>query len=107
MFRGTVFTSALLLSACVVSNATEIKNPQAAVASRVKELIGLASNAAGADTKAILPTDLQENQSPALSGPTSTGRSLATTPAPEPGSFLLFGAGLVIVGLIRRARSSS
>jgi hypothetical protein len=98
MLRFTVFAS-LLLSFCAAGNAGQISpldrgnTLKSQTASSVRELMGLT----GVENPAYVPLDVQANMSSR-----APARPLALTASPEPGSCFLFGAGLVLIGVVRR-----
>jgi len=105
MSRITVLTVSLLALALAAGNAKQIADPnyqgnsaQSRSASAVRELIGLAGATVSADTELSRPSDVPVNLSARPSA-----RRLAIG-APEPGSLLMFGTGIIFLRAIRRHR---
>ena len=110
MLRTAAFTTALLVSSCLAGNAREIATPsnsgnvvRSAVSAGVHELMSLVTTV-DATNESALPTDSQAAPRTVIQREPSS-RSMALT-TPEPGTFILFGAGFVLVGLVRRLRTA-
>jgi len=98
MLRRTVLTGTLLLSAIALANGRQLP----AIRSGVRSLIDMV-DVTDANNQVAFAADLPAIQpAPSL---TSHNRSLSLG-APEPGTFLLFGGSLVLLGVVRRTRRS-
>jgi PEP-CTERM motif len=107
MLRFTL-VCAILLSSLAGANARQLSYPfqhDKTTASTVRELTSLVDVTAGAKGESGFLPDAQASRPTVLPMHKPLRVPLAIG-APEPGSFFLFGAGLVLVGLVRRARVS-
>jgi PEP-CTERM motif len=103
MIRVTTLAM-LLLCVCALLNAGQINYPldqanslQARTASDMRDLMGLVTT--GADGGAYVPLETQANVSSKIAK--SAALPLAIV-VPEPSSYLLLGAGLILFGAVRR-----